>query len=173
MDFYKNPNLENMQKDRENRAYLHYGYRLKFLIGTIAMILVFIICMKNESKMPEQPTPTPHDYEIAQTLNTLEGRETVIGQKYYTAKIISESTYGTDIISIFEVDNMRSFYVFEPIENGYWQKYCGTPFSKDSLVKGSVYLGDTYCDIYLKSTDAYDSLLIDRISSLPESIWRV
>ena len=164
MDFYEKPDLENIRKDKDNRTYLHNYYHTRFLVGTVAMILVIIICFFNSSKEPEIATPSSHDYEIAHTLTTIEGRETILDEKYDNAKIIKESTYGKDIISIFEVDYMYSFCVFEAIEDGYWMEYCGKLFPKTELVKGTVYLGDNThkYDIYLQGDTPYTRLLVTR-----------
>lgn len=164
MDFYEKPNLENIRKDRENRAYLHNSYRLRFLVGTIGMILVILICFLNQEKAPEKPVPSQQDYEVAATLLTAEGREAAIEKKYDGAKIISESTFGKDIISVFEVGYMHSFCVFESTENGYWMEYCGKLFPKTNLVKGTVYLGDDTheYDIYLQGADDFAYLVVDR-----------
>ena len=164
MDFYEKPDLENIRKDRENRAYLHNYYHLRFLTGTIGMILVIAICFFNARKVPEIPSPSPHDYEIAHTLTTIEGRETAVDEKYDGAKIIRERTYGKDIISVFEVDYMYSFCVFEALEDGYWLEYCGDLFPKTELVKGTIYLGDNTheYDIYLQYENIYSHLVATR-----------
>ena len=166
MDFYEKPDLENIRKDRENRAYLHNHYHTRFLVGTVAMILVFVICMINEHKPAEKPISSQQDHEIAATLLTIEGRETAIDEKYDGAKIIAESTYEKDIISVFEVGYLYSFCVFEALEDGYWMEYCGSLFPKTDLVKGTVFLGDNTheYDIYLQGDNAYSHLLIDRVN---------
>lgn len=164
MDFYEKPDLENIRKDRENRAYLHNHYHARFLVSTIAMILVGIVLFLNQGKMTEKPEPTQHDLEIAETLTTLEGREAAVDEKYDGAKITKERTYGKDIISVFEVDYMYSFCVFESIEDGYWMEYCGKLFPKTELVKGTVYLGDNTheYDIYLQYENIYSHLRVSR-----------
>lgn len=166
MDFYEKPDLETVKKDREYRSHLHNRYHMRFLVGTVAMILVFIICTANEQKTRETPAPSSKDYEIAETLTTIEGREAAIDQKYDTAKIIAERTCGKDIISIFEVGYMYSFCVFESIEDGYWMEYCGNLFPKTELVKGTVLLGNNTheYDVYLQNENIYSHLLIDRVN---------
>lgn len=167
MDFYEKPDLENIRKDRENRAYLHNRYHARFLVSTIAMILVGIVLFLNQGKMTEKPEPTQHDLEIAENLTTIEGREFSIAKEYDGAKIIAEKTFGNDIISVFEVDAQHSFCVFEATEDGYWQEYCGNLFPKTDLVKGTVYLGDNSheYDIYLQGTDAYDYMMVRRTNT--------
>ena len=167
MDFYEKPDLENIRKDRENHAYLQNRYHTRFLVGTVAMLLVLAICFFNSQKAPEKPEPSSHDYEVAHTLTTIEGREAAIGEKYDTAKIIAESTFGDDIISVFEVGYMYSFCVFESLENGYWMEYCGSLFSKTNMVKGTVSLGNNThkYDIYLQGDTSYTHLLIDRVNT--------
>lgn len=164
MDFYEKPDLENIRKDRENRAYLHHRYHTRFLVCTAAMIVVSILCFLNQGKMPEKPEPTQHDLEIAAELATVDGREASIAEKYSDAKIISESTFGKDAITVFEVGDEHSFCIFEATDTGYWQKYCGNLFAKTGLLKGTVYLGDNthQYDIYLQGTDTYAYLVVNR-----------
>ena len=166
MNFYEKPNLENIRKDRGYRAHLHNYYHSRFLVGTVAMILVIIICFFNSQKEPEIARPSSHDYEIANTLITIEGREVAINERYDTAKIIAESTFGKDIITVFEVGYMHSFCVFETLENGYWMEYCGSLFPKTDIVKGTVSLVDNSneYDIYLQNDNTYTHLLIDRVN---------
>lgn len=48
MDFNDKPSLEELRRERENRAHLHNGFHLRFLVGTIGMILVVILCVLNQ-----------------------------------------------------------------------------------------------------------------------------
>ncbi|MCI5678450.1 MAG: hypothetical protein MR278_00440 [Bacteroidales bacterium] len=164
MDFFEKPDLEQIRKDRENKAYLRNHYHTRFLIGTTAMVIVGIMCFLNQGKAPEKPEPTQHDLEIAESLATTEGREAFIAEKYSNAKIISESTFGKDIITVFEVGDEHSFCVFEATDTGYWQEYCGNLFPNESLVRGTAFLKDNTFeyDIYLLGSEKYVSLLIDR-----------
>ena len=126
----------------------------------------FLSHVFSDSKKSEIPQPSSSDFAIASTLTTLEGREAAIGEKYDTAKIIAESTFGNDIISIFEVGYMHSFCVFETLEDGYWMEYCGSIFPKTQMVKGTAPLGDNTheYDIYLQTDTPYTHLLIDRVN---------
>ncbi len=164
MDFFEKPDLEQIRKDRENRAYLRNHYHTRFLIGTAAMVIVGILCFLTQGKTPEKPEPTQHDLEIAETLATTEGREASIAKMYPDAKIIAEKDIGSNIISVFEVGEQHSFCVFESTETGYWQEYCGNLFPNESLVRGTAYLKGNTCeyDIYLLGSEKYVSLLIDR-----------
>lgn len=164
MDFFEKPDLEQIRKDRENRAYLRNHYHTRFLVGTAAMVIVGILCFLTQGKTPEKPEPTQHDLEIAETLATTEGREASIAKMYPDAKIIAEKDIGSNIISVFEVGEQHSFCVFESTETGYWQEYCGNLFPNESLVRGTAYLKGNTCeyDIYLLGSEKYVSLLIDR-----------
>lgn len=164
MDFFEKPDLEQIRKDRENRAYLRNHYHTRFLVGTAAMVIVGILCFLTQGKTPKKPEPTQHDLEIAETLATTEGREASIAKMYPDAKIIAEKDIGSNIISVFEVGEQHSFCVFESTETGYWQEYCGNLFHNESLVRGTAYLKGNTCeyDIYLLGSEKYVSLLIDR-----------
>ena len=166
MDFYQKPDLETIKKDRENRAYLQNRYHTRFLVGTVAMLLVIMNIVFSNEKTAEKNTPSQNDLRIAATLTTIETRENTINEKYDGAKITRERTCGKDIVSVFEVDDMYSFCVFEAIEEGYWMEYCGNLFPKTQIVKGTVYLGDNNheYDIYLQNDNTYTSLLIDRVN---------
>lgn len=120
MDYFEKTTLEGIRKDRENQAFLHRHYHIRFLVSTAAMIIVGIFIFMNQGKMPENPEPTQNDLEISARLATAEGRKTSITEMHSTAKIISESTYGKDIITMFEVGDAHSFCVFEPTDTGYW-----------------------------------------------------
>ena len=153
---------EEILEQRQIRNHMYNRHLTRFVGTTAIAIVLFLSHVFSGSKTPEIPTPSPEDYEIAHTLTTTEGRETALDEKYDIAKIIKESTYGKDIISVFEVDYMYSFCVFESIENGYWLEYCGDLFPKTELVKGTVYLGDNTheYDIYLQYENIYSRLLV-------------
>lgn len=164
MDFYEKPDLENIRKDRENQAWLHNRYKSRFLVGTIAMVLFGAHLFFSNHQSIKVPQPTQQDIESAATLTSLEGREDIISEKHDGAKIIAERVFDKDIISVFELDNMYSFAVFESLKSGYWMEYCGSLFPKTELVKATVFLGDnTHAyDIYLQYADTYESLSITR-----------
>ena len=155
MNFSEKPNLEEIREKKAIHAYEYIKYRGRFLTSTIAGILVILYFLANGYFPTKRPEPTPNDIVIAKNLTTLEGREAAIDEKYDGANITKESTYGKDIISVFETDDMHSFCIFEAIEDGYWMEYCGDLFPKTELVKGTVYLGDNTheYDIYLQGAD--------------------
>ena len=157
---------EEILQQREIRNEMYARYRGRFIASTLVIILALLSSQFIHKKAPDIVQPTQHDIEIAKDLTTIDGRETAIDKKYDTAKIIAERTYGKDIISVFEVDYMYSFCVFESIENGYWMEYCGELFPKTELVKGTVYLGDNTSeyDVYLQGNSPYTYLLIDRVN---------
>lgn len=165
MKQYEKTDLEAVKKDRENRAYYHNRYQSRFLVGTIAMVLVILMYGFPSFSRTEKLEPSQNDIVIAKTLTTIEGREAAIDEKYDGAKITRERTYGKDIISVFEVDDMYSFCVFEAIEDGYWMEYCGNLFPKTEMIKGTVYLGDNTheYDVYLQGDTPYTRLLVTRI----------
>ena len=158
----KFPEREEILEQRQIRNHMYNRYLTRFVGTTAIAIVLFLSHVFSSGKTTEIPTPSPEDYEIAHTLTTIEGRETILDEKYDNAKIIKESTYGKDIISVFEVDYMYSFCVFEAIEDGYWMEYCGKLFPKTELVKGTVYLGDNTheYDIYLQYENIYSRLLV-------------
>ncbi|MBR5793970.1 MAG: hypothetical protein IKY28_04815 [Anaerotignum sp.] len=162
----KFPEREEILEQRQIRNHMYNRYLTRFVGTTAIAIVLFLSHVFSSGKTTEIPTPSPEDYEIAHTLTTIEGRETILDEKYDNAKIIKESTYGKDIISVFEVDYMYSFCVFEAIEDGYWMEYCGKPFPKTELVKGTVSLGDNTSeyDVYLQGNTPYTYLLIDRVN---------
>jgi hypothetical protein len=153
---------EEILQQREIRNEMYARYRGRFIASTIVIILAILSSQFIHKKVPDIAQPTQHDIEIAEELTTLDGRETAIDKKYNSAKIIAERTYGKDIISVFEVDYMYSFCVFEALEDGYWLEYCGKLFPKTELVKGTVYLGDNTheYDIYLQYENIYSRLLV-------------
>ena len=153
---------EEILQQREIRNKMYARYRGRFIASTFVIILALLSSQFIHKKAPNIAQPTQHDIEIAEDLTTIDGRETAIDKKYDTAKIIAERTYGKDIISVFEVDYMYSFCVFEALENGYWMEYCGKLFPKTELVKGTVYLGDNTheYDIYLQYENIYSRLLV-------------
>ena len=155
---------EEILQQREIRNEMYARYRGRFIASTLVIILALLSSQFIHKKAPDIVQPTQHDIEIAKDLTTIDGRETAINKKYDTAKIIAERTYGKDIISVFEVDYMYSFCVFESIENGYWKEYCGKLFPKTELVKGTVYLGDNThkYDVYLQGDTPYTHLLVTR-----------
>ena len=162
----KFPEREEILEQRQIRNHMYNRYLTRFVGTTAIAIVLFLSHVFSSGKTTEIPTPSPEDYEIAHTLTTIEGRETILDEKYDNAKIIKESTYGKDIISVFEVDYMYSFCVFEAIEDGYWMEYCGKLFPKTELVKGTVSLGDNTSeyDVYLQGNTPYTYLLIDRVN---------
>ena len=149
-------------QQREIRNEMYARYRGRFIASTIVIILAILSSQFIHKKAPDIAQPTQHDIEIAEEMTTIDGRETAIDKKYDGAKIIRERTYGKDIISVFEVDYMYSFCVFEALEDGYWLEYCGKLFPKTELVKGTVYLGDNTheYDIYLQYENIYSHLLV-------------
>lgn len=152
---------EEILRQREIRKEMLTRYRSRFIASTFVIILALLSSQLIHKKTPDIPQPTQHDIKIAKELTTIEGREAAIDKKYDTAKIIAERTYGKDIISVFEVDYLYSFCVFEALENGYWMEYCGNLFPKTQIVKGTVPLGnntDEY-DIYLKGNTPYTRLV--------------
>ena len=153
---------EEIIQQREIRNKMYARYRGRFIASTFVIILALLFSQFIHKKAPNIAQPTQHDIEIAEDLTTIDGRETAIDKKYDTAKIIAERTYGKDIISVFEVDYMYSFCVFEALEDGYWLEYCGKLFPKTELVKGTVYLGDNTheYDIYLQYENIYSRLLV-------------
>ena len=153
---------EEILQQREIRNEMYARYRGRFIASTLVIILALLSSQFIHKKAPDIAQPTQHDIEIAKDLTTIDGRENAIDKKYDTAKIIAERTYGKDIISVFEVDYMYSFCVFEALENGYWMEYCGKLFPKTELVKGTVYLGDNTheYDIYLQYENIYSRLLV-------------
>ena len=157
---------EEILQQREIRNEMYARYRGRFIASTLVIILALLSSQFIHKKAPDIAQPTQHDIEIAKDLTTIDGRESAIDKKYDTAKIIAERTYGKDIISIFEVDYMYSFCVFEVLEDGYWMEYCGKLFPKTELVKGTVYLGDNTSeyDVYLRGNTPYTYLLIDRVN---------
>ena len=162
----KFPEREEILEQRQIRNHMYNRYLTRFVGTTAIAIVLFLSHVFSSGKTTEIPTPSPEDYEITHTLTTIEGRETILAEKYDNAKIIKESTYGKDIISIFEVDYMYSFCVFEVLEDGYWMEYCDKLFPKTELVKGTVYLGDNTSeyDVYLRGNTPYTYLLIDRVN---------
>ena len=155
---------EEILQQREIRNEMYARYRGRFIASTIVIVLAILSSQFIHKKAPDIAQPTQHDIEIAEELTTLDGRETAIDKKYNSAKIIAERTHGKDIISVFEVDYMYSFCVFESIEDGYWMEYCGKLFPKTELVKGTVYLGDNThkYDVYLQGDTPYTRLLVTR-----------
>ena len=153
---------EEILQQREIRNEMYTRYRGRFIASTLVIILALLSSQFIHKKAPDIAQPTQHDIEIAEDLTTIDGRETAIDKKYDGAKIIRERTYGKDIISVFEVDYMYSFCVFEALEDGYWMEYCGKLFPKTELVKGTVYLGDNTheYDIYLQYENIYSRLLV-------------
>lgn len=162
----KFPERKEILEQRQIRNHMYNRYLTRFVGTTAIAIVLFLSHVFSSGKTTEIPTLSPEDYEIAHTLTTIEGRETILDEKYDNAKIIKESTYGKDIISVFEVDYMYSFCVFEAIEDGYWMEYCGKLFPKTELVKGTVSLGDNTSeyDVYLQGNTPYTYLLIDRVN---------
>ncbi|WP_405725549.1 hypothetical protein [Anaerotignum sp.] len=152
---------EEILRQREIRKEMLTRYRSRFIASTFVIILALLSSQLIHKKTPDIPQPTQHDIKIAKELTTIEGREAAIDKKYDTAKIIAERTYGKDIISVFEVDYLYSFCVFEALENGYWMEYCGNLFPKTQIVKGTVPLGDNTdeYDIYLKGDTPYTRLV--------------
>ena len=104
---------EEILQQREIRNEMYARYRGRFIASTLVIILALLSSQFIHKKAPDIAQPTQHDIEIAKDLTTIDGRESAIDKKYDTAKIIAERTYGKDIISIFEVDYMYSFCVFE------------------------------------------------------------
>ena len=155
---------EEILQQREIRNEMYARYRGRFIASTLVIILALLSSQFIHKKAPDIAQPTQHDIEIAKDLTTIDGRESAIDKKYDTAKIIAERTHGKDIISVFEVDYMYSFCVFESIEDGYWMEYCGKLFPKTELVKGTVYLGDNTheYDIYLQYENIYSRLKVSR-----------
>lgn len=151
-------------EQRQTRNWMYHRYLTKFAGATAIALILFLSHVFSGSKDPETPAPSQNDIAIATTLTTFEGRESAIDEKYDTAKIITERTYGKDIISVFEVGYMYSFCVFESIEDGYWMEYCGNLFPKTELVKGTVLLGDNTheYDVYLQGDTPYTRLLVTR-----------
>lgn len=151
-------------EQRQTRNWMYNRYLTRFAGATAIAVILFLSHAFSGSKTPKIPTPSPKDYEIAHTMTTIEGRETAIDEKYDTAKIIAERTYGKDIISVFEVGYMYSFCVFESTKDGYWMEYCGNLFPKTELVKGTVLLGDNTheYDVYLQGDTPYTRLLVTR-----------
>ncbi|WP_458406699.1 hypothetical protein [Anaerotignum sp.] len=155
---------EDMLEQKQIRNHMYHRYLARFAGATAVAAILFLTNMSSCGKESKIPAPSQHNIEIAETLLTVEGRETAIDEKYDGAKIIAEKTYGNDIISVFEVGYMHSFCVFESIEDGYWMEYCGDLFPKTDLVKGTVYLGDNTheYDVYLKGDTPYTRLLVTR-----------
>ena len=140
------------------------SYLRKYIFKFVILVLALIIGVTYRGKKADFPTPSSDDIAMAGALATIEGREAAINEKYNGAKITKERTYGKDIISVFEVDDMYSFCVFEAMENGYWLEYCGDLFSKTEIVKGTARLGDNTheYDIYLQYENTYSHLVATR-----------
>ncbi len=157
---------EEYQKQRAAQVQMHNRHTGNFILITILAIVLFFSNMiyKKLSEKPEQPSPSQHDLEIAETLTTTEGRKALLSETYSNVEITGETTFGKDIITVFSVGGNHSFCVFEAIDEGYWQEYCGKLLPKTDLIKGSVPLGDNthVYDIYLNSIDNYAYLEVLR-----------
>ena len=150
--------LEEIEIQKE----LKQSYLRKYIFKFAILVLALIIGVTYRGKKADFPTPSSDDIAMAGDLTTIEGRECAIAEKYSGAKITRERTYGKDIISVFETEDMYSFCVFEALDDGYWLEYCGDLFPKTELVKGTVYLGDNTheYDIYLQYENIYSRLLV-------------
>lgn len=150
--------LEEIEIQKE----LKQSYLRKYIFKIAILVLALIIGVTYRGKKADFPTPSSDDIAMAGDLTTIEGRECAIAEKYSGAKITRERTYGKDIISVFETEDMYSFCVFEALDDGYWLEYCGDLFPKTELVKGTVYLGDNTheYDIYLQYENIYSRLLV-------------
>lgn len=150
--------LEEIEIQKE----LKQSYLRKYIFKFAILVLALIIGVTYRGKKADFPTPSSDDIAMAGDLTTIEGRECAIAAKYSGAKITRERTYGKDIISVFETEDMYSFCVFEALDDGYWLEYCGDLFPKTELVKGTVYLGDNTheYDIYLQYENIYSRLLV-------------
>ena len=149
--------LEEIDLQKEMKQRYFRKYIRKFTLIGFAIIVGIASQVRKESLT----TPSQDDIAISATLTTIEGRESAIAETYDGAKITRESTYGKDIISIFEVEDTYSFCVFEALEGGYWLEYCGNLFPKTQMVKGTVPLGDNTheYDIYLQGDTPYTRLI--------------
>lgn len=154
--------LEEIDLQKEMKQRYFRKYIRKFTLIGFAIIVGIASQVRKESLT----TPSQDDIAISATLTTIEGRESAIAETYDGAKITRESTYGKDIISIFEVEDTYSFCVFEALEGGYWLEYCGNLFPKTEIIKGTVYLGDNTSkyDIYLQYENTYSHLFVSRTS---------
>lgn len=152
--------LEEIEIQKE----LKQSYLRKYIFKFAILALALIIGVTSRGKKTDFPTPSSDDIAMAGALATIEGRESAIDKTYGGAKITRERTYGKDIISVFEVDDMYSFCVFESIDEGYWMEYCGKLFPKTALVKGTVLLGDNSheYDLYLQYDNTYSRLTVTR-----------
>lgn len=150
--------LEEIEIQKE----LKQSYLRKYIFKFAILVLALIIGVTYRGKKADFPTPSSDDIAMAGDLTTIEGRECAIAEKYSGAKITRERTYGKDIISVFETEDMYSFCVFEALDDGYWLEYCGDLFPKTELVKGTVYLDDNTheYDIYLQYENIYSRLLV-------------
>lgn len=107
--------LEEIEIQKEMKQ----SYLRKYIFKFAILILALIIGVTSCGKKPDFPTPSSDDIAIASTLTTTKSREAAINEKYNGTKITKERPYGKDIISVFEVDDMYSFCVFEAMENGH------------------------------------------------------
>ena len=152
--------LEEIELQKEIKQSYIRKYIRKFVLFGFAII----IGIASQARKEDLTTPSQDDIAFSTTLTTLEGREAAIAEKYNSAEITRERTYGKDIISVFEVGDQYSFCVFEAIEDGYWPEYCGKLFPKTDMVKGTLYLGDntSQYDIYLEYENIYSRLMVSR-----------
>ena len=150
--------IEQIELQKE----LKQSYLRKYIRKILLLVIVLIAGVTSRGKSEKLFPPTQDDIAMAATITTLEDREAAIDKTYDGAKITKERTYGKDIISVFETEDMYSFCVFEALDDGYWLEYCGDLFPKTELVKGTVHLGDNTheYDIYLQYENIYSRLLV-------------
>lgn len=128
----------------------------KYVIVVLVVSLLLTACAGNFS---------PINAEEA-NLKTLAGREAYIAAKYEGAKILSESKNpDTDfIVSEFSAGELHSAMYFRPTESGYaYNGECVANDVLDCVTMGDTPMGDGMYFVFLRHSDAIDSLEVARI----------